>query len=81
MAAEANIENKQTSNKGYRKTKRFPKIANIFVNLYLLTVSAIHLLGVFFAYLQAFLAVVLGYHKAIKKQRHGVLEKKFIKYL
>ena len=35
----------------------------------------------FFAYRQVFLAVVLGYHRAIKKQPQGVLEKKFIKYL
>ena len=33
----------------------------------------------FFAYRQPFLAVVLGYHRAIKKQPQGVLEKKIHK--
>ena len=36
------------------------------------------LLGFFFAYRQAFSAVVLGYHRAIKKELQRVFEKKFI---
>ena len=38
-------------------------------------------IGFFFAYRPAFLAVVLGYHRAIKKQPQGVFEKKIIKNL
>ena len=33
-------------------------------------------IGLFFAYRQAFSAVVLGYHRAIKIQPQGVFEKK-----
>jgi len=41
MASTANLENKQTSNKAYRKIKYYPKkIESIFMNSYPKTVSA-----------------------------------------
>ena len=36
MASAANLENKQTSNKAYRKTKYYPKILKVYIlKLYL----------------------------------------------
>ena len=81
MASAANLENKQTSNKAYRKTKHYPtKLKDICEHLSLNCICNI-VVGFFFAYRPAFLAVVLGYHRAIKKQPQGVFEKNFIKYL
>ena len=81
MASAANIENKQTSNKAYRKTKCYPKNWKYVCEHLFLNCICNIVIGFFFAYRPAFLAVVLGYHRAIKKQPPGVFEKKIIKHL
>ena len=81
MAAAENLENQQTSIKDYRRTEWYPKNYKYICERLSLNCICDIVIEFFFAYRQAFLAVVLGYHRANKNQPQGVFEKRLIKYL
>ena len=76
MTAAENPENQPTLIKDYRKTERYTKKLQVYYELLTLYSICDIVIEFFFAYRQAFLAVVLGYHRASKKQPQGVFEKK-----
>ena len=75
MASAANLENKQTLNKAYRKTKYFPKKLKAYLWI---SILKLYLQYSYWSFLRVPTSV-FGYHKGTIKQPQGVVEKKKIK--